>query len=169
MIGLAAWRNRLPVATDRLALGPAGLQVSPLCLGLVQDPATVLEAYDAGINFFFVSLDMHWPLYEGTRRGLAMLLSRHPSIRDQIVVGFVSYLDQPLFRVFPAIELIMSVEGLARADLLIGGGVSSPHGFGRLQTLAMLRSMGHAGATAIGATFHQRLDALRTIQAGVLT
>jgi hypothetical protein len=29
----------------------------------------VLAAFDAGINFF-LSVYMHWPLYEGTRSGL---------------------------------------------------------------------------------------------------
>ncbi|HVP62337.1 MAG TPA: hypothetical protein VMT11_17395 [Myxococcaceae bacterium] len=168
MFGIDRSRKSLPLPGDRLLLGPAGLQVSPFCLGLVRDPRTVLDAFDAGINFFFLSLDLHWPLYEGTRRGLAALLARN-SIRDRIVVGVVSYLDQPLFHNFQAQELIDSVEGLGRTDLLIAGAVSNHLGFGpRIHSLAVLRSFGHAGATAIGATFHERLYALQAVQSGTV-
>ena len=57
-------RARLPQFTDRLALGREGLVVSPFCLGLVRVPETISAAFDAGINFFFLTADMHWPLYE---------------------------------------------------------------------------------------------------------
>ena len=33
-------------------------------------------AFDAAINCFFVSTDMHWPFYEQPRRGLKLLLAR---------------------------------------------------------------------------------------------
>ena len=36
-----------------------------------------------------------WP---STWQGLSDLLSRSPSVKDEIVVGVVSYLDQPLFQ-----------------------------------------------------------------------
>src|SRR5438105_15757078 len=32
-------------------------------------PDTVLRAFDRGMNFFFVTADMHWPYYEGMRQG----------------------------------------------------------------------------------------------------
>ena len=60
-------RAHLPRFTDRLALGGQGLAVSPFCVGMVALPETIGAAFDAGINFFFVSADMHWPLYEATR------------------------------------------------------------------------------------------------------
>jgi hypothetical protein len=91
-------RQALPKATDRLRLGISGLSVSPICLGIVGSPETIGVAYDAGVNFFFLTADLHWPLYEGLRQGLSQLLSRVPSVRDQIVVGVVSYLDQPCSR-----------------------------------------------------------------------
>src|SRR4051812_39900076 len=69
-------RTVLPAPGDRLPLGDCGLKVSPFCLGMVGEPATVPAAFDAGVNFFFVTADMHWPLYEMTRRGLADLLAR---------------------------------------------------------------------------------------------
>jgi hypothetical protein len=140
-----------------------------LCIGIVSDPATITEAFEAGINFFFISLDLHWPLYEATRQGLAALLSRRKSIRDDIVVGVVSYLDEPLFRAFQVHELIASIPRLQRVDLLIAGAVSTPHGFGpRIQSLAEIRTVRHGGALAIGASFHQRSYALAAVHQGVL-
>ena len=66
-------RAALPRLTDRLALGESGLRVSPVCLGIVESPEVVPAAFDAGVNFFFVTADLHWPLYERTRRGLELL------------------------------------------------------------------------------------------------
>jgi hypothetical protein len=86
--------------TDRYPLGN-GLQVSPFCLGLVGDPDVVPAAFEAGINFFFISADMHWPVYEQTRRGLAKLLRDKPEARDQIVLGLVAYVTQPEFSCVP--------------------------------------------------------------------
>src|SRR5215469_14434904 len=63
-------RQMLPRLTDRLVLGDEGLSVSPFCLGMVRSPDAVSAAFDAGINFFFLSADMHWPLYEPLRLGL---------------------------------------------------------------------------------------------------
>ena len=74
-------RTRL---TDRLVLGE-GLEVSPVCLGMVDDPKTVAAAYEAGINFFFVTADMHWPLYSPLREGLKRLL-KQKRVRERIVV-----------------------------------------------------------------------------------
>jgi hypothetical protein len=75
-------RRPLPRLTDRQPLGKSGLRAGPICLGAVPGPETVLAAFDAGINFFFLSVDMHWPLYEGMRRGLEALLARGGGVRD---------------------------------------------------------------------------------------
>jgi hypothetical protein len=104
-------RRPLPCLTDRLPLGRSGLQVSPVCLGMVPRPETVPAAFDAGINFFFLSADLHWPRYEGMRRGLETLLARGGGVRDEIVVGVVSYLEQPLFQTFQVQEVIDAVAG----------------------------------------------------------
>src|SRR6059058_6236261 len=79
----------LPQPAARIPLGKTSLEVSPFCVGIVGDPKTVPAAFDAGINFFFVTADMHWPLYEPTRRGLADLLARGPGTRDRVVVAGV--------------------------------------------------------------------------------
>ncbi len=57
----------LPRLTDRVVLGDS-LLVSPICLGAVARPDVVLAAWEAGINFFFLTADMHWPMYEPLRR-----------------------------------------------------------------------------------------------------
>jgi hypothetical protein len=117
----------------------------------------VLAAFDAGINFFFLSVDMHWPLYEGTRRGLEALLARGGCVRDEIVVGVVSYLEQPLFQAFQVHEVIDAVAGLERVDLIIAGGVSNPASlYSRLEPMTYARNANFRGARAIGASFHDR-------------
>jgi hypothetical protein len=150
-------RRPLPRLTDRQPLGKSGLRVGPICLGAVPGPETVLAAFDAGINFFFLSVDMHWPLYEGMRRGLEALLSRGGGVRDEIVVGVVSYLEQPLFQAFQVHEVIDAVAGLERVDLIIAGGVSNPASlYSRLEPMTYARNAQFRGARAIGASFHDR-------------
>src|SRR5262249_5979393 len=105
----ARQRTALPRLTDRLPLGSAGLRVSPVCLGIVGEPATVPAAFDAGVNFFFVTADMHWPLYESARRGLADLLARVRGVREQVVVAGVCYPTQPEFCSMPFQELVAAV------------------------------------------------------------
>ena len=154
-------RQALPKATDRLPLGISGLTVSPICLGIVGSPETIGAAYDAGVNFFFLTADLHWPLYEGLRQGLGRLLSRNPSVRDEIVVGVVSYLDQPLFQALQFHEVVDAVPGLKRVDLLIAGAVPDENSFfARLNAIHSARAAGHVGSRAIGASFHHRRSAL---------
>jgi hypothetical protein len=159
---MTPWPRRpLPRLTDRLPLGRSGLRVSPVCLGATPAADTVLAAFDAGINFFFVSADLHWPIYEGTRRGLEALLARGGGVRDDIVVAAVSYVDEPLFQSLQLHEVIAAVRGLQRIDLMIAGAVSSPASwYPRLATMARARAAGHAGARAIGGSFHDRVLAL---------
>lgn len=165
----AGRRLNLPRATDRLPLGKSGLMVSPFCLGRTACAETVLAAYEAGINFFFVSADLHWPLYDGIRQGLTKLLQRNSSRRNEIVVGVVSYLDEPLFSALQFDEVIDAVPGLERVDLLIAGAVSSePSFYSRVTSIKHARSARHHGATAIGASFHQRPLALMADQRGLL-
>jgi hypothetical protein len=162
-------RQGLPRADDRLPLGGSGLRVSPICLGITPSPDTVLAAYDAGINFFFLTADLHWPLYEGLRRGLEQLLARGPAVRDDIVVGVVSYLDQPLFRYLQFHEVIDAVPGLKRVDVLIAGAVPDGNNFAaRFDAVRTARAAGHAGSRAIGASFHDRPTALLSLNANCL-
>ncbi len=156
-----ARRQSLPRPTDRLPLGKSGLTVSPFCLGLTGSPDTVIAAYEAGINFFFITGDLHWPMYDGVRKGLAKLLEGNPARRDELVVGVVSYLDDPLFSALQFREVINEVPGMERVDLTIAGAVSSDQSFySRVASMERARATRYNGATAIGATFHQRKLAL---------
>ncbi len=58
----------------RVCVGP--YSVSTLCLGIVGHPKLVRDAYERGVNFFALTTDMHWPVYESTRLGLADLFLR---------------------------------------------------------------------------------------------
>jgi hypothetical protein len=157
-------RSRLPQFTDRLILGNRGLRVSPYCLGIVRSPETVEAAFDAGINFFFVTADMHWPLYEATRQGLRALLARGKSVRDQIVVAGVCYPTQPEFCSMPFHELLDAIPGLERLDVLLAGGAYAQEFADRLPVYLDHRRLGYLGARAIGATFHDRAAALTAVQ-----
>jgi hypothetical protein len=153
-------RPTLPRLTNRLCLGSAGLLVSPICLGIVGTPNTVLAAFDAGINFFFVTADLHWPIYEPLRQGLVQLLARSGDVRDNVVVGVVSYLEQPFFNHLQLHEVIDCVPGLRRVDLIIAGGVCHIASLqARSAVLQEAKLLRHCGAQTIGASFHDHCSA----------
>jgi hypothetical protein len=161
-------RACLPQSSDRLPLGGTGLLVSPLCLGITGTPATVLAAYDAGVNFFLLSSDLHWPLYEHTRVGIAKLLNDRRVNRDDIVVAGVSYLEEPLFRELQVQEIVDSVPGLQRIDILLAGAISSQASLARIAALQQAKLRRHAEASAIGATFHRREQSRAAAAAGLI-
>jgi hypothetical protein len=140
-----------------------------LCIGITGEPEVVPAAYDAGVNFFFISGDLHWPLYDGVRRGLEMLLDRGGSIREDIVVSVVSYLDLPIFQALQFHEVINSVRGLKRVDLLIAGAVWNEHNlYARLDPMLRARSSAYLGSSAVGASFHHRRSALSGINSNLI-
>jgi|SRR6267142_1784892 len=160
-------RESLPRPEDRLALG-ASLQVSPFCLGMVDGVDTVLAAFDVGVNFFFLSADMHWPLYDPLRRGLEQLLARGGGIRDHIVVAGVSYATQPEFCAAPFTELVDSVRGLERLDVLIAGGSYGYELDRRMPMYRRHREHAFCGARAIGSSFHDRTAAIAPLRDATL-
>jgi hypothetical protein len=158
---------RLPQLTDRQTLG--SLQVSPFCLGLVTSPEMVLAAFDAGINFFFVSCDLHWPLYDKLRVGLKLLLER--GVRDRIVIAATTYMVHEALMVGPFLELLRELRALERIDVLVAGTCYAHDAPGRLQVLTQLRD-GPVGRMlrpgAIAASFHDRSAALAAARARVI-
>jgi hypothetical protein len=149
-------RRALPKLTDRLPLGTTGRHVSPYCVGMIPDPAVVAAAFEAGINFFFISADMHWPLYEATRYGLMQLLGSRPGIRDEIVIGLVSYATQPEFCSAPFREVIDLTPHLGHMDLAIAGGAYASEIDKRMAVYARHRARGFLGTTSLGVSFHDR-------------
>jgi hypothetical protein len=161
-------RTALPKLADRLPLGGSGLEVSPFCIGAVEDPDVIPAAFEAGINFFFVTADMHWPLYEKTRRGLKKLLVDTPSARDKIVVGVTTYVTQPEFQIAPFEEVLEEVPELDHIDVTISGGTYGYDIQRRFPIFEQHRATGHVGSRAIGASFHDRAAALVELEKGVL-
>jgi hypothetical protein len=161
-------RETLPSLHDRLALGASGLEVSPFCLGAIRDRDMVPLAFDAGINFFFVSADLHWPLYEEMRQGLARLLARGAHIRDAIVVAGVSYLTQPVFAGTNFSELLRAVPQLRRLDLLVAGGAYASDFAMRRERYRTSPYTRALGAVAFGASFHERSLAVEAINDGLV-
>ena len=146
----------LPHLTDRLPLGQSGILVSPVCLGMVRDPQVIPAAFDAGVNFFFVSADLHWPLYEDIRRGLELLFERGGGVRDDVIVAACSYTTQPEFPVGAFREVIGAVAGLERIDVAVAGGAYGHELLHRYRIFERLRKERHIGTRAIGASFHDR-------------
>lgn len=159
-------RLALPRFEDRMALGASGLMVSPFCIGCVEDPQTVLAAYDAGINFFLLTADMHWPLYESTRRGLRQLLRRGGAVRERLVVATVCYATQPEFCQLPHQEVLGELPELQRIDVLVAGGAYAPEIDRRAAIYAEHRQTRLLDARSIGASFHDRAAAARHCNAG---
>jgi hypothetical protein len=147
----------LPRLTDRYRLAASAPGVSPICVGRVGAPGIIPAAFDAGVNFFFVTADMHWPIYEATRRGLEMLFARGGGVRDEVVVAVVSYVAQPEFLRAPFAEVIDAIPGMQRVDVSIIGGASAGDLTSRLIPYQDHRRGDVLGVRAIGATFHDRL------------
>ena len=155
----------LTALTDRFALGSSGLQVSPVCLGMVAHPEIVSAAYRAGINFFFLSADMHWPLYEPLREGLRQLLRSSSQVREQIVVAVVSYVTQPEFSWAPFQEALQAVPELGHLDVaVIGGTYPTDFLVRREQYLAQRPGQ----MRALGATFHDRNTVVTAVNQGLV-
>jgi hypothetical protein len=162
-------RTKLPRPINRLALGDSGLAVSPVCIGMTGDPDVITTAFDLGINFFFLSADLHWPLYQGARDGLQALLGRPGFDRRDVVVAVTSYLDEPLFKHLQYGEVLGSVPGLDRVDVVVAGGVSDAMGFEkRLPALLNAKAAVRHGCRAVGASFHCRESAARSVASGCL-
>ena len=154
-------RTVLPRLTDRLPLGASELSVSPACLGMVETPDAVRCAFENGINFFFVTADMHWPYYDALRHGIASLLADGVARREDIVVASVSYVSQPEFGWVPFQEVLSAVPGLEYLDVLVVGGA---YGHDVDERIAQRRAQvaeRFVGARAVGVTFHERQAAVR--------
>jgi hypothetical protein len=163
-MGIEGPRAAFPRLTDRLPLGASGPPVSPFALGMVGDPAVVEAAFAAGINLFFISVDMHWPLYEATRQGVARVLASNPGARDTIVIAAVSYVAQPEFLWSPFEELLAAVPEIAHLDVTVAGGCYGADVGARARVYREHRETRWRGTRAIGASFHDRPAALRALQ-----
>lgn len=150
-------RAALPGPAHRHRLSREDLRVSPLCIGMVIDPAVIPAAFEAGINFFFITADMHWPLYEATRRGLTDLFRRGGGVRDEVVVAVVCYVTQPELCLEPFAEVLEAVPGLQRIDLAVAGGAYAHEICNRLTVYDKChRAQSFLGCRAIGVSFHDR-------------
>ncbi len=161
-------RKSLPRFSDRLSLGETKLQVSPFCLGLVYTEDAIPAAFDAGINFFFLTADMHWPMYEQVRRGLAKLFARGSGVRDQVVVAVTSYCTQPEFCLAPFQEVVASVPGLERIDVSVAGGSYASEILTRLLVYQNHKRQKFLGIQAIGSSFHDRNAARNAINGNLV-
>lgn len=159
---LSHMRASLPKLTDRIALGD-GLEVSPVCVGQVMRPDVVSAAYEAGINFFFLTADMHWPMYEPLRKGLRALLKKK-GVRDRIVVCATAYVTQPDFCEMPFEEALEALPELGHLDVLSMGGVYANDFSQRLPVYRRHRATRFLDNQAIGGSFHDRQTARLAVE-----
>jgi hypothetical protein len=135
---------------------------------MVSDPRTVAAAFDAGINFFFLSADLHWPAYEASRRGLARLLSKR-GMRDRVVIAVASYATQRAFCHAPFLDVLEALPWLRTIDVTIIGGTYESDFGSRLDEYRDHRSGTRFPATrALGATFHDRATAAHATTRGLV-
>lgn len=161
-------RAVLPRLTERRQIGNLGT-VSPCCLGLVARREAVPAAFDAGVNFFFLTADYHWPLYEELRLGLRDLLSRGGGIRDDIVIAAVSYVTQPEFSEAPFDDLLTALPDLGHVDLKIAGGIVGPESARRIPLYRGATRHGRGGRQlGVGASFHSRQLAAEHLKEGTI-
>lgn len=148
-------RRRLPAPTDRLRLGPH--RVGPLCLGYVRDPRTIAHAVSRGVNFFFLSCDLHWPTYRRSFAGLRQVLRRRPSLRADMCIAVASYVGAETMTESALADLLDELPELEAPDVLVAGGVYGHDAERRIAMLEELRAVGRC--RAIGASFHERAAA----------
>ena len=132
--------------------------MSPLCLGMTENWKLIPSAFDMGINFFFITTDMHWPAYEANRKGLKALFARRKAIRGEVVIAAACYPTQIEFMSEPFRELVAAISGLGHVDLFVAGGVYAADLLAR--TTALRKIADRLGGRAIGASFHDRQAAL---------
>jgi hypothetical protein len=135
---------------------------------MVSTPDAIEAAFDAGINFFFLSADLHWPLYEASRQGLARLFAREDDVRSRVVVAVASYVTQPEFPVGALSEVVAAVPRLQGIDLAVIGGAYGHDFLDRLDLFQELSRARTLGIRAVGATFHDRRAALAATNAGLV-
>ncbi len=160
-------RTTFPSSKERLPLGQ-GLSVSPYCLGWVIDPRTVAAAIEFGINFFFLSTDLHAVWYRNTLEGLRRYLRGRPAKRQDLVISVVSYVEHTGFFEASLAELLQGAPELKYVDVAVVAGVGAHGHMARLET-ARRFAQEHASKRreptppAVGASFHNRRFALSAI------
>ncbi len=152
--------GKLPRYGDRVALGKAKLQVSPFCIGMTRDSNVIEAAFDLGINFFFLSTDLHWGQYESNRVGLKNLFKR-PGARDQVVVCASSYMIAATFTHGAFRETVEAIPGLGHIDIVCAGGMYSQDTARRMPILEQFLEQKTFGSRALAASYHER-EAART-------
>lgn len=78
-------------------LGKTGLRVSPLGIGggCGIGDRDLRYAFERGINYFFFSSDLHHCTYRRSARAIQELCGAGSSVRDQVVLATVSYVNDP--------------------------------------------------------------------------
>lgn len=109
----------------RRPLGKTGLQVSPLGIGGggCISSSDLLYAFEQGINYFFYSTDLHHTAYEQSRDAIRQLCGHGSTVREQVVLATVSYVNHPKKLTGVLCDLLMDL-GLDYIDVFHWGWIT---------------------------------------------
>lgn len=132
--------------TTRL-LGRTALKVSPLGIGAGSGISSedLRYAFSKGINYFFYSSDLHQYSYRHSASALKEFCASSSSVRDQVVLATVSYINNPE-KVIAVLVDQFSELGVDYVDVFHWGWVTESDDMNSL--LAVGREMQDNGALA---------------------
>lgn len=121
---------------SRRRLGKTALQVSPLGIGSGNGIASrdLLYAFERGINYFFFSSDLHHANYQRSAEALRTLCGKGSSVRDQVILATVSYVDDPVKLIAAMVDQFGEL-GIDYIDVFHWGWILAEH-----DVAALLRS-----------------------------
>jgi hypothetical protein len=142
-------------------------EVSKIGLGIVGSPDVVRRAFEQGVNLFFISVDLHWPLYEAARRGIVSLLASGVPRSDVVIAG-ITYITHPRLCSAGYDELLRAMPDLGHIDVGVMGILGADAFAGQLDTFMRLRDGVNPAFRAIGAFAHDEIAARLALLSGML-
>jgi predicted aldo/keto reductase-like oxidoreductase len=152
---------------SRRPLGKTALQVSPLGIGGGNgiESHDLLYAFERGINYFFFSSDLHHMNYQHSADALRLLCGKSSSVRTQVVLATVSYVDDPS-KLTAAILDQFSELGIDYIDVFHWGWILAEHDVTRL--LHSARELHEGGSVSQQYRMIESLEQARTINAELI-
>jgi aryl-alcohol dehydrogenase-like predicted oxidoreductase len=152
---------------SRRQLGKTALQVSPLGIGGGNglESRDLLYAFERGINYFFFSSDLHHVNYQRSAEALRTLCGKGSSVRDQVVLATVSYMDDPSKLVATMLDQFGEL-GIDYIDVFHWGWILAEHDVAKL--LSSARELREGGSATMQYRMLEVLEQAQSINAELL-